>query len=205
MSEATKTRFRIQIGDPKDLREIESNAPVDLKNHFELIKKGLETIPGVPGEAIYGAVTLRGLSLKPKIFESWFLTKYHSVKQGEIDKGTKELLASVISKINEEEECVACAPYHSAAAKFEGASDSDISIIENYENEKQRLSEIKRDIIDFGIKSAFHPKKITSEDVEKVKRHGISDPGLVEIVSSALIAYNLSAFNQIFHLQEGAE
>lgn len=205
MSTATTSRFRIQIGSPDNLHEIEKSAPQDLKNHFDLIKKGLETIPGVPGEAIYGAVTLRGLSLKPKIFESWFLTEYHSVKQGEVDKGTKELLASIISKINEEQECLACAPYHSAAAKFEGASDDDLSIIENYEAEKHKLPSIKRDIIDFGIKSAFQPKKITDEDVKRIKDHGISDKGLVEIVSSALIAYNLSAFNQVFNLQEGAE
>ncbi len=127
------------------------------------------------------------------------------MKEGEIDKSTKELLASVISKINEEDECLACAPYHSAAAKFEGAAENDLAIIENYAEEKGKLPEKIRDIIDFGIKSAFHPKLITTEDVENVKRHGISDPGLVEIVSSALIAYNLSAFNQVFHLQEGAE
>jgi len=205
VSTPTKSRFRIQIGSPDNLHEIEKKAPTDLIKHFDLIKKGLEAIPGVSGEAIYGAVTLRGLSIKPKIFESWFLTEYHSVKQGEVDKGTKELLASIISKINEEEECLACAPYHSAAAKFEGASDNEITIIENYENEKHKLPEIKRDIIDFGIKSAFHPKKITDEDVTKIKSHGVTVEGLVEIVSSALIAYNLSAFNQVFNLQEGAE
>lgn len=45
------------------------NAPKEFKR-FD--PKGLETIPGVLGQAIYGAVTLSGLSLKPKIFESWF-------------------------------------------------------------------------------------------------------------------------------------
>lgn len=90
------------------------------------------------------------------------MTEYHPVKEREIDKSTKELLALVISKINEEDECLACTPCHRAAAKFEGGSDPDISILENYEAEKEKLPDIKRDIIDFGIKSAFFPKQINT-------------------------------------------
>lgn len=195
--------FRVQIAEPDALRQIEKDAPSDLKHHFDLIKKGLEAIPGVPGEAIYHAVTLRALALKPSIFTSWFLTEYHSVKQGEVPSKVKELLATIISGINEEDECQACTPYHAGDARYEGASEAEIRAIARYEEEKEALDSATRRIIDFGIKSAFHPREVTNEDVAGIRDLGYSDAAIVEIVSSALIAYNLSALNQVLNLREG--
>ena len=103
------TPFRITPAAPDELRAIEDAAPPALKAHFDLIKQGLEAIPGVPGEAIYGAVTLRTLALRPELFESWFLTEHFSVKHGEVQSSVKELLATVISWRNEGDETPTCA------------------------------------------------------------------------------------------------
>lgn len=197
------TPFRIQPAAPDALREIEDTASPALKAHFDLIKQGLEAIPGVPGEAIYGAVTLRTLALRPELFESWFLTEHHSVKNGEIAKSTKELLAAVISWRNEGDETPTCAPYHEGAARFEGAEEAAITGTRDWDAVRLELPEEVRDIVDFGIKAAFAPRDVTDDDVEHVRRHGLSDAALVELVSAALIAYNLSALNQVFNLVEG--
>lgn len=197
--------FRIKPANPSAVLKIEKQASTELKQHFDLIKKGLEQIPNVPGEAVYGAVTLRALALKPDIFNSWFLAEFHSVKNGEIASRTKELLAAVISKINEEDECVACGPYHEAAAKLEGATDQEALLTSDYPSNRHLLSEKERVLIDFGIKAAFTPKKISDHDVQEIKDLGVSDAGIVELTAAALIAYNLSALNQVLNLKEGVE
>ncbi|MEA1785764.1 carboxymuconolactone decarboxylase family protein [Arenibacter sp. GZD96] len=197
------SNFRITLAAPEAVAQIEKSAPQTLKNHFELIKEGLTFIPGVPREAVFGAVTLRALALKPDIFTSWFLTEYHSVKQGEIDTKTKELLAFIISKENEGNECAACAPYHEAAARFEGATPEETLAAHDFASSAHLLPQTTRTLIEFGLKAAFRPKEITDQDVSNVKSHGISDKGLIELASTALIAYNLSALNQIFNLKEG--
>lgn len=196
--------FRIQPAPPEALRAIERTAPEPLKHHFALIKKGLEAIPGVSGNAVYGAVTLRTLALKPDLFRSWFLTEHYSVKHGEIATRTKELLAAVVSWMNEGEETPTCAPYHEGAARFEGLPEETIAIARDWEGRRGEVGETERTIVDFGVQAAFHPTSVTTEDVERVRALGISDAGLVELVSAALIAYDLSALNRVFHLVEGA-
>ena len=197
------TPFRITPADPSALHEIEDTAPPALKAHFDLIKSGLEAIPGVPGDAIYGAVTLRSLALKPDIFRSVFLLEHHAVKQGEIESSTKELLAAVISWKNEGDETPTCAPYHEAAARFEGAPEDLIAIAADWDSRRGSVPERVRELVDFGVRSAFHPREVTDEDVNRVRALGISDAGLVELVAAALVAYNLSAVNQVFNLIEG--
>lgn len=195
--------FRLTPASPDSLKAIEESASPPLKSHFGLIKKGLEAIPGVPGEAIYGAVTLRTLALKPDIFRSWFLAEHFSVKHGEIPASTKELLATVVSWGNEGDETPTCAPYHEGAARFEGANEEAIALCRDWIEAREAFSAFDRDLIDFGLLVAFAPRDIEDTDVERVKQHGISDAGLVELASTALIAYGLSAFNQAFHLVEG--
>ena len=204
MSDTKISAFRIELADPEALYEIEAKAPPELKDHFQRIKDGLEAIPGVPAEAFYGAVTLRALALQPDIFNSWFLTEYHSTKQGKVSPKIKELMAIIISYLNEEDENAACAPYHVGAARFEGASEAEIQAVQDYETHSSTLSPAVRTVIDFGIKSAFYPKEITDRDVQAIRDLGYSDAAVVEIISSALIAYNLSALNQVLNLREGA-
>lgn len=197
------TPFRITPASSTDLHEIERTAGPELRRHFDLIKRGLEAIPGVPGEAIYGAVTLRTLALKPELFTTWFLTEYHSVKQGELDRGVKEVLATVIARTVEGTETPTCAPYHAGAARFEGAADNWIAAAEDWPGARATVPDRVRDLVDLGLKAAIAPREVTDDDVQRVRRHGVSDAALVELVSAALIAYNLAALNQTFDLIEG--
>lgn len=199
----TTTTFRIEPATPDVVRGIEEEAGPDLKLHFDLIKQGLEAIPGVPGEAVYGAVTLRTLALRPEIFNAWFLTEHHSVKQGEIDPATKEILATAVSWINEGDETPTCGPYHEGAARHEGADERLIAGARSWDQVREEAPEDVRKIVDFGIKAAFNPTEVSDHDVEEIRNLGVTDAGLVELVSSALIAYNLSALNQVFNLVEG--
>lgn len=200
----TATAYRITPADPERLLELDAEAPDVLRRHFELIRQGVRRIPGVPAEAaetgFETAPTLRALALKPQLFYSWFLTEYHSAKEGEVDSVTKELLAVAVSKRTEQDETVLCTPYHGGAARFEGAGDEEVAIAEDFERRGHELPERRRAVIAFGLKAAYAPTEVTDEDVEELRALGYGDAALVEIVSTALIAHNLAVVNQVFNL-----
>lgn len=104
----------------------------------------------------------------------------------------------------EEDETPACGPYHIGAARFEGADEESIRLVTDFRTNKNQLLEELRDFLEFGLKAATTPKEVTDEDVERIRRHDHTDEALVEIVSTALIAYNLASLDQVFNLEEGA-
>lgn len=200
----TTTRpFRLSPADPAALRRLEADGPQELRTHFDLIRGGLEAIPGVPGEAIYGAVTLRTLALRPDVFTHLFLTEHHAAKQGTVDRSVKELVSILVAQRIEGDETPACAPYHVGAASFEGAEPDAIAIVQDFDRRKHELDPAVRDAVEFAATSAIDPRAITDADVERVRGHGYDDGQLVELVATALIAYALSAVNQVFDLREG--
>lgn len=204
MAPQTATGHRIAIADPDRLLELDREAPATLRRHFDLIRRGVSSIPGIPPEAadtgFETAPTLRALALKPSLFYSWFLTEYHSAKEGDVDSSTKELLAIAVSKETEQDETVLCTPYHGGAARFEGAADDEVAIAEDFERRGHELPEEKRAVVAFGLKAAYRPTEVTDEDVEGLRDLGLDDAALVEIVSTALIAHNLAVVNQVFNL-----
>jgi alkylhydroperoxidase family enzyme len=200
----TLTRtFRITPADPEALRQLEASGPDELRTHFELIRGGLEAIPGVPGDAVYGAVTLRTLALRPEVFTHLFLTEHHAAKQGTVDRSIKELASLLIAARVEGEETPACAPYHVGAAAFEGAGDEAIAIVQDFDRRKHELDPPIRDAVEFAARSAIDPRSITDRDVDRLREHGYDDGQLLELVATALVAYVLSAVNQVFDLREG--
>jgi uncharacterized peroxidase-related enzyme len=199
----TYSPYRIAIAPPERIAELDEHATAPLRRHFELIRQGLRHIPGLPPDAarIEDAPTLRALALKPDIYYAWFLTEFHSGKEGEVDSATKELIAIAVSARNEGEENVLCTPYHAGAARFEGAQDDWVDIAQDFERRKGELPEHQRTIVEFGLKAAYEPTEVTDVDVQRLRELGLSDEALLEVVSTALIAYNLSALNRVFDLR----
>jgi AhpD family alkylhydroperoxidase len=189
---------RIKLAGDEAVRELEARGSADLRQFFELMRKGVEAIPGVPAEALYAAPTLQALAMRPGIFASWFEAEYHTLKRGEVPARLKELVALVVAKRNEEDVCSACAPYHAGAARFEGADAAEVEAATAYSERAGELSEALRATLDFGLKCAFAPKDITEAEMEGMRRLGYSDEALVEIAASALLAYSLSALGRIF-------
>jgi AhpD family alkylhydroperoxidase len=197
------TNFRIELAEPDRLRELEENASPELKDHFERIKDGLEAIPGVPRGAFYNAVTLRALALKPDIFYSVFLTEHHAMKHGEIPTKVKELVAIAVAKENELERNAVCAPYHAGAARLEGANEDSILAIASDESAQTDLDGATRTVVDFGVKAALRPNQVNDSDVQAVRDLGYGDAAIVELITTALVTYLLSALNPILNLKEG--
>ena len=199
----TATPFRVTPAAPDTLRQLEAEGPDELRDHFELIRGGLEALPGIPGEAIYGAVTLRTIALLPKAFTHLFLTEHHVTKQGSVDRSVKELVSLLVAARIEGDETPACAPYHAGAARFEGATSAAVDIVTDFDLRKGELEPAVRDAVEFAASAALEPRAIEETDVQRVREHGYDDAALVELVLTGLVAYVLSAVNQVFDLREG--
>jgi AhpD family alkylhydroperoxidase len=148
-------------------------------------------------------VTLRALALKPDVFYGVFLTEHHAMKHGEVPSRIKELIAIAVAKENEQELNAVCAPYHAGAARLEGANEDAILALTTGSSESTDLDLVTRAAVDFGVKAAFHPNQVRDDDVQGLRDAGYGDAAIIELVTTALITYLLSALNPILNLKEG--
>jgi len=195
---------RIEVQGFEELQQLIDEAPEILKKHFELVAKGMERIPDkdIPtgyDKEIWGTHLPRALAWDPELFNIWWMEEHHLLKRGRVEPKIKELMAMLISQQNK---CKLCVPYHAGAARFEGASEDMIDIIRNFEQRKHELPERIRKTLEFGLKAVYSPTKVTDEDVQALKDLGYNDAEIVELVAAALLAFQLSAFNQVLSLDQ---
>jgi hypothetical protein len=73
------------------LRRLESDGSDEGQVRFALIRRGLETVRGVPGESIDGAMTLRTSAEHPEGFTHLLLTEHHAARPGSVDRSVEGL------------------------------------------------------------------------------------------------------------------
>jgi len=125
------------------------------------------------------------------------------MKHGEVPSRIKELIAIAVAKENEQELNAVCAPYHAGAARLEGANEDAILALTTGSSESTDLDLVTRAAVDFGVKAAFHPNQVSDDDVQGLRDAGYGDAAIIELVTTALITYLLSALNPILNLKEG--
>ena len=111
---------------------------------------------------------------------TWELVK-NVLVGGEIPRWQKELLFVAISK---ERNCRYCAAAHIACCRMLGVHvdriGSDLlSVMTN---------PVLRDMVLFGTKCAREPQAVTSEDYDVLRKHGLSQSQITEIVGMAALA-----------------
>ena len=104
---------------------------------------------------------------------------------GKIPRWMKELIFVAISK---DRGCLYCEAAHIACCRMLGVQrDLLESLIRNVES----VSNVKlREMINFALKCSKAPRSVTPDDWEKLRRHGLSEGEIVELVAmSALAVY----------------
>jgi alkylhydroperoxidase/carboxymuconolactone decarboxylase family protein YurZ len=201
---STDLYTRIKLPAPERLGELEKEAPENLKKYFPAVRGGVKNIPGVAPETadreFESHPTLRALALNSDIFYAWIAMDWFSTKVGDVEPSTKELIGIAVASRTEAEGAEVCTPYHVGAAHFEGADNELIAIAESYDSRREELPEKIRTVVDFGVKAAFEPREITDSDIAGLRALGYSDEAVLELVSTALIVYDLVALNQIYAL-----
>ncbi len=193
---------RINIESPDRVAQLIEEAPEVVKEHLSLVKKGIGRImdkelpPGRSRET-FGNEMVGSLAWAPEIFNAWWMEEYYVLKKGRLDPSLKELIALVVAQQNG---CQICIPYHSGAARYEGAPEDQIDSARNFVEKKGQLPEKMRKAIEFAQKVAYQPTKVSKEDIDTFKSVGYNDAEAVEVIATALLSYQLSAFNTVLNL-----
>lgn len=107
----------------------------------------------------------------------------HVLVGGEIPRWTKEMIFVAISK---NRACQYCTAAHLACCRMLGVEpETLIRLVEDL----TKLSDAKaRDMILFALKCSSDPQSLTDEDYEQLRRHGLKQSEIVELIGMAALA-----------------
>ncbi|HEX7899944.1 MAG TPA: peroxidase-related enzyme [Planctomycetota bacterium] len=99
---------------------------------------------------------------------------------GDVPRTIKEMLFVAISQARD---CKYCEAAHLAICRLFGIDK------ETLETLTRDLASLKpgrtRDVIRFGVKAALDPQSVSQEDYDVLRRHGLSDAEIVEVIGMA--------------------
>ena len=115
---------------------------------------------------------------------TWELVR-HVLVGGEIPRWTKELMFVAISN---DRSCRYCTAAHIACCRMLGVQPDTLNQLVG---DVRALDDHKvRDMILFAVKCSRNPQGLTEDDFETLRRHGLKQPEIVEIIGmSALAVY----------------
>ena len=113
---------------------------------------------------------------------TWALVQKDLVS-GKITRGIKELIFVAISK---DRNCHYCTAAHAACCRVLGVKPE---ILDAMLRNLQAITDAKvREMVGFCLRCSKNPQSITAADYAKLRRHGLNDSELVELVAMSGLA-----------------
>jgi uncharacterized peroxidase-related enzyme len=117
---------------------------------------------------------------------TWGLLQ-HVLLGGLLPRPIKEMMIAAISR---DRECRYCEAAHLACCRMLGVDSATLQAL--VENVAELTPEKLRDIIVFGIKCARTPQALNEDDFGSLRRHGLREPEIMELISMAALAVYLN-------------
>lgn len=117
---------------------------------------------------------------------TWGLLQ-HVLLGGLLPRPIKEMLIAAISK---DRDCRYCEAAHLACCRMLGVDSATLQAL--VENIDDLTPEKLRDIVVFGVKCARTPQAIGEDDFESLRRHGLRDAEIMELISMSALAVYLN-------------
>ncbi len=144
------------------------NASGSLKSIYNMLEEKFQTVP-----KIFTSMSLRPDLLEPLV---QFVTRL-MIDDHKLERGTKELIAAYVSKINS---CAYCVDAHSAMAMAQGFTEEQVkSILEDVESSPLLDAKTKK-LLQYAEKATRRAYKINEEDIQKLHEVGCSDEEILE-------------------------
>ena len=123
-------------------------------------------------------------SSRPDILQAtWKLTKALLV-EGLLPASVKEMIMIMVSKNNH---CRYCEVTHGNSLQTLGVSQEEIDSC-MLDPELKQIASPHRELLTFALQSAANPKSVTEDDVEALRKLGLSDQEIMETVMVAAYA-----------------
>jgi len=154
-------------------------APADLKQIYEQVKKKMGKIPNM----------FMHMGNSTPVLLAYFLESDLATKTS-IPAPLREAIDLVVSQSNE---CNYCLSAHSAIAKMQGFDDQKIS-----QSRKGEAKDPKeKAILQFAKKIVEKKGKLSSQELEDLKKAGVNDREIVEIIFLVHVTMFTNYFNHI--------
>jgi len=120
----------------------------------------------------------------------WQVVKSIMLRDSSIDMSLKEAIALVVSKNNS---CSYCVGAHNMMLKAIGFDSKKIEELNN-DYQSSSLSEKEKAVLDFSLKVTNESHKITEKDHENLKKHGMTEQQILEVISVASLFNFINRF-----------
>ena len=130
-------------------------------------------------------------SIDPEITRwVWQGVKTMMLRDSSIDRSLKETIALVVSKNNA---CSYCVGVHNMMLKAIGYDSKKIEEL-NEDYQSSSLSEKEKAVLDLSLKVTNESNKITEKDHENLKKHGMTEQQILEVISVASLFNFINRF-----------
>jgi len=130
-------------------------------------------------------------SIDPEITRwVWQGAKTIMLRDSSIDTPLKETIALVVSKNNA---CSYCVGAHNMMLKAIGFDSKKIEEL-NKDYQSSSLSEKEKAVLDLSLKVTNESYKITEKDHENLKKHGMTEQQILEVISVACLFNFINRF-----------
>jgi len=148
---------------------------------------------GVVGEVFTAFRTTKGTPFVPNFFKT--LASAPTVVQGtwevyrdvghygEVPRTIKEMIFVAISQARN---CKYCEAAHMAICRLFGVTKETLETLTR--DLKSLEPGRTRDVIRFGVKAGLDPQSVTQEDYDVLRRHGLSNAEIVEVIGMAVFS-----------------
>ncbi|WP_299433298.1 hypothetical protein, partial [uncultured Meiothermus sp.] len=149
-------------------------APLEVAQIYAEIKQTLQ-IPFIPNGIKVAATS-------PLVLKAYWALYRDFSQQTSLPQS---LVAMILYTIAERNHCQYCSATNELTCRTLGVDEETLrALVDDLEHvSPERLQAI----IEFAVKAARDPKNLSAEDFDRVRRHGLSDAELVEIVFLAAI------------------
>jgi len=130
-------------------------------------------------------------SIDPEITRwTWQGMKTVMLRDSSIDRSLKEMIAVVVSKNNA---CSYCVGAHSMMLRAIGFDSKKIEEL-NKDYQSSSLSEKEKTVLDLSLKVTNESYKITEKDHDNLKKHGMTEQQILEVISIASLLNFINRF-----------
>lgn len=155
------------------------NATGELKSIYDDIKKNMGKVPNIFQHMGNSPVALQG-----------FLALNQALSKTSLSPKLREKIALIVAQENN---CNYCLSAHTAIGKATGISDDEISDARHGKASDSKSQEI----LHFAKLVIDKKGHVSNDDVEKLKKAGVSDTELVEIILAIQVNLFTNYFNHI--------
>jgi uncharacterized peroxidase-related enzyme len=155
----------------------ENKATGDLKRTYEEVSRTRGKISNI----------MRAQSLNPNALRS-FLELYMSLMYGKsgLSRAEREMIATAISAHNQ---CEYCVSHHGEALRFYLKNGEQLEAIKRGQL-PEKVEERSKALIDYALKLSLQPGAVARSDLENLRRVGISDSEILDLVLlTAYVSY----------------